>query len=97
MLEGVSIDIAFAQRFVRQNVIVKRDQLNVQTVFFFCYFLRDFCNLLLCANNNAHFDVIRIFFILTATHKCQRTDQGSNCRKGFEFERHAYFLFLMSF
>jgi hypothetical protein len=53
VLEGVSIDIAFAQRFVRQNVIVKRDQLNVQTVFFFSYFLRDFCNLLLCANNNA--------------------------------------------
>jgi hypothetical protein len=82
MLEGVSVDIAFAQRFVRQNVIVEGHQLNVQAVFLFRHFLSNFSNLLFCTDDNAHFNVVWIFFVLTATHQCQRTDQRAYCRKG---------------
>ena len=74
MLEGVNVDIAFAQRFVRQNVVVEGHQFNIKAVFFFCYFLRDFRNLLLRTDDNADFNMVRIFFVLTATHQSQRTD-----------------------
>ncbi|MNS46872.1 hypothetical protein D3C72_793850 [compost metagenome] len=88
MLEGVSVDVAFAQRFVRQNVVVKGYQLNVQAILLFCDFLRYFCNLLLSANNDAHFDMVWIFFILTATHQSQGADQCAYRSKGLQFKRH---------
>ena len=74
MLEGVNVDIAFAQRFVRQNIIVEGHQLNVETVFLFRHFLCHFGNLLLGTNDDADFNMVRIFFILTTTHQSQRTD-----------------------
>ena len=82
MLEGVRVDITFAQRFVRQNIIVEGHQLHVQAIFLFRYFLSNFCNLLFCTYDNAHFNVVRIFFILTATHQCQRADQRAYCCEG---------------
>ena len=88
MLESIGVDIAFAQRFVRQHIVIKRHQLDVQTVFFFRHFLRDFGDLLFSTDNHADFNMVRIFFILAATHQGQRTDQRSDCRKGFKFERH---------
>ena len=74
MLEGVHVDIAFAQRFVRQNVIVEGHQFYVKAILLFCYFLRNFSDLLFRPDDNADFNMIRIFFILTATHQRQRTD-----------------------
>lgn len=58
VLEGIGIDVAFAQRFIRQNIIIKGHQFHVQAVFFFRDFLRDFGNLLLCANDYADFNMI---------------------------------------
>ena len=46
-------------------------QLNVQAIFVFRNFLRDFCNLLFGTNNHADFNVVWIFFILTAAYQCQ--------------------------
>ncbi|MNT62944.1 hypothetical protein D3C72_2007110 [compost metagenome] len=82
MLEGVDINVAFAQRFVWQNVIIKCHQFNVQAVFFFCYFLRRFSNLLFCANDDAHFNVVWVFFVLTTTYQSQRSNQRADCGKG---------------
>ena len=74
MLEGVNVDVAFAQRFVRQHVVVEGYQLNVEAILLFCHFLRDFSDLLFRADDHADFNMVRIFFILTATHQSQRTD-----------------------
>lgn len=63
MLEGVQIDIAFAQRFVRQHVVVEGHQFNVQTVFLFRHFLSNFSHLLLSADDHADLDVVWILFI----------------------------------
>ncbi|CSF50346.1 Uncharacterised protein [Shigella sonnei] len=71
MLEGVGVDIAFAQCFVWQNIVVEGYQLNVQAIFVFRNFLRDFCYLLFGTNNHADFNVVWIFFILTAAYQCQ--------------------------
>ncbi|CCJ88167.1 hypothetical protein BN132_95 [Cronobacter turicensis 564] len=92
MLEGVSVDIAFAQRFVRQYVVVKGDQLDVQTIFLFGDFFGDFSNLLFRTHNHAHFNMVRIFFFLTATCQGQRAEKGAYCRKGFKLERHNHSL-----
>ena len=85
MLEGVQVDIAFAQRFVRQHVVVEGHQLNVQTVFLFRHFLSDFSHLLLSADDHADLDVVWIFFILAAARQSQSADQCANCRDGFKF------------
>lgn len=85
MLEGVQIDIAFAQRFVRQHVVVEGHQFNVQTVFLFRHFLSDFSHLLLSADDHADLDVVWILFILAAARQSQSTDQCANCRDGFKF------------
>ncbi len=75
MLEGVNVDVAFAQRFVRQHVVVEGHQLNVKAILLFCHFLRDFSNLLFRTDDHADFNMVRdLFFILTATHQSQRTD-----------------------
>ena len=88
MLEGVSVNVAFAQRFVRQNVIVEGHQFNVQAIFLFSDFLRGLSNLLFCTDDNAYFDVVWIFFVLTATHQCQRANQCAYCCEGLKFKRH---------
>ncbi|MOA50146.1 hypothetical protein D3C78_1731300 [compost metagenome] len=85
MLEGVQIDIAFAQRFVWQHVVIEGHQFDVQTVFLFCYFLRDFSDLLFSTDNDADFDMVWIFFFLTAACQSQSTDQCADCRDGFKF------------
>ena len=85
MLEGVQIDIAFAQRFVRQHVVVEGHQFNVQTVFLFRHFLSNFSHLLLSADDHADLDVVWILFIPAAARQSQSTDQCANCRDGFKF------------
>ena len=84
VLEGVQVDIAFAQRFVWQHVIVEGDQLDVQTVFLFRHFLRHFSHLLLCADDHADLDVVWILFILATARQSQSADQCANCRDGFK-------------
>ena len=53
------------------SIVVEGYQLNVQAIFVFRNFLRDFCNLLFGTNNHADFNVVWIFFILTAAYQCQ--------------------------
>lgn len=92
MLERVRVDIAFAQRFVRQNVVVKSHQLDIETIFLFGDFFGDFSNLLFRTHNYAHFNMVRIFFFLTATCQSQCAEKGAYCRKGFKLERHNHSL-----
>ncbi|XPE58359.1 hypothetical protein ACNKHQ_01175 [Shigella flexneri] len=83
MLEGVGVDVAFAQRFVWQNVIVEGNQLNVQAIFSFATFCATSAT---CCSAPTITLTLMWFgsFLPARTQQCQRTNQGSNCRKGFK-------------
>jgi hypothetical protein len=96
--KAFNVDVAFTQCFVRQHVVVEGHQFDVQTVFFFRHFLRDFSNLLLSTDNDADFDMVRIFFFLDRSlPEPEIPDQCADCRNGFKFVTTYPFLIRLAF